>query len=95
MDANGGEQETRRRARRLFPFARMVCDGKQVAFVRGVYHPGTLDVEPQLEILDLASNERRVVLKTRLGPAWPGLAIAWYMYLRKRLQVKMIPIFGR
>jgi Tol biopolymer transport system component/DNA-binding winged helix-turn-helix (wHTH) protein len=48
-------------------------DGKQIAFLRGVYQPGNLDVEPQLEILDLASNERRVVLaKARLGPA-----IAW------------------
>jgi Tol biopolymer transport system component/DNA-binding winged helix-turn-helix (wHTH) protein len=48
-------------------------DGKQIAFLRGVYQPGTLDVQPQLEILDVASNERRVVMdKVQLGPA-----VAW------------------
>jgi Tol biopolymer transport system component/DNA-binding winged helix-turn-helix (wHTH) protein len=48
-------------------------DGKQIAFIRGVYRPGSLDVEPQIEVLNLASNERQVLMeKARLGPA-----IAW------------------
>jgi Tol biopolymer transport system component/DNA-binding winged helix-turn-helix (wHTH) protein len=48
-------------------------DGKKIAFLRGVYRPGTLDIAPQIEILDLASGERRVALaEVRLGPA-----LAW------------------
>ena len=48
-------------------------DGKRVAFLRGVYRPGTYGVQPQIEILDLAANQRFVVLaQPRLGPA-----IAW------------------
>ena len=82
MDANGGG--ARKLAGELGDFFRSPVwssDGKQVAFVRGVYHPGTLDVEPQLEILDLASNERRVVLKTRLGPAmaWVGDSLVYVL----------------
>lgn len=48
-------------------------DGKQIAYLWAAYRPGTLDFAPQIEILDLASNERRVVLeKPGLGPA-----LAW------------------
>jgi Tol biopolymer transport system component/DNA-binding winged helix-turn-helix (wHTH) protein len=48
-------------------------DGKQVAFLRGVYHPGEYGVVPQIEILDVASNVRKVVLsQARFGPA-----LAW------------------
>jgi len=48
-------------------------DGKQIAFLRGVYHPGEYGVEPQIEILDVASNLRRVVMShARFGPA-----LAW------------------
>jgi Tol biopolymer transport system component/DNA-binding winged helix-turn-helix (wHTH) protein len=49
------------------------ADGKQIAFLRGVYHPGEYGVEPQIEILDVASNERKVVMShARFGPA-----LAW------------------
>jgi Tol biopolymer transport system component/DNA-binding winged helix-turn-helix (wHTH) protein len=48
-------------------------DGKQVAFLRGVYHPGEYGVEPQIEILDVASNFRKVVM----SQAWFGPALAW------------------
>ena len=48
-------------------------DGKRIAFLRGVYHPGTYGVQPQIEILELAGNQRLVVLaQPRLGPA-----VAW------------------
>ena len=47
-------------------------DGKRIAFLRGVYHAGTYGVQPQIEILDLATNQRWVVLV----PAAPG-AGAW------------------
>jgi len=48
-------------------------DGKQIAFLRGVYHPAEYGVEPQIEILDLASNVRKVVMShARFGPA-----LAW------------------
>jgi Tol biopolymer transport system component len=50
-------------------------DGKQIAFLRGVYHPGECcyGVVPQIEILDVASNLRKVVLsQVRFGPA-----LAW------------------
>jgi Tol biopolymer transport system component/DNA-binding winged helix-turn-helix (wHTH) protein len=50
-------------------------DGKHMAFLRGVHRPGTYGVQPQIEILDLASNQRFVVLaQPRLGPAlaWIG-----------------------
>ena len=50
-------------------------DGKRLVFLRGVYRPGTYGVRPQIEILDLASNQRFVVLTDpRLGPAvaWTG-----------------------
>jgi Tol biopolymer transport system component/DNA-binding winged helix-turn-helix (wHTH) protein len=47
--------------------------GKQIAFLRGVYHPGEYGVEPQIEILDVASNQRKVVL----SQAWFGRALAW------------------
>src|SRR6185369_9620844 len=48
-------------------------DGKQIAFLRGVYHPGEYGVEPQIEILDVASNLRTVVMShARFGPA-----LAW------------------
>jgi Tol biopolymer transport system component/DNA-binding winged helix-turn-helix (wHTH) protein len=49
------------------------ADGKQIAFLRGVYHPGEYGVEPQIEILDLVSNQRNVVMSdARFGPtlAW-------------------------
>ena len=49
------------------------ADGKQIAFLRGVYRPGTMDIAPQIEILDLPSGVRKVVLAApRLGPA-----LAW------------------
>ena len=49
------------------------ADGKQIAFLRGVYHPGEYGVEPQIEILDVASNVRKVVMShARFGPA-----LAW------------------
>jgi Tol biopolymer transport system component len=50
-------------------------DGKRMAFLRGVYRPGIYGVQPQIEILDLASNQRFLVLaQPRLGPAlaWIG-----------------------
>ena len=50
-------------------------DGKRIAFLRGVYRPGTYGVQPQIEILELAGNQRFVVLaQPRLGPAlaWIG-----------------------
>ena len=57
-------------------------DGKQIAFLRAVYRPGTMDVEPQIEILDLASGERKVVLaEARLGPglAWVNDRLAYVL----------------
>ena len=49
------------------------ADGKQIAFLRGVYRHGEYGVEPQIEILDITSNERKVVIsQARLGPA-----LAW------------------
>jgi len=49
------------------------ADGKQIAFLRGVYRHGEYGVEPQIEILDITSNERKVVMsQARLGPA-----LAW------------------
>jgi Tol biopolymer transport system component/DNA-binding winged helix-turn-helix (wHTH) protein len=49
------------------------ANGKQIAFLRGVYHPGQYGVVPQIEILDIASNERKVVMsQARFGPA-----LAW------------------
>ncbi len=55
-------------------------DGKRIAFLRGVYHPGNYGVQPQIEILDLASNQRRVVMShARLGPALAWTEIAWCM----------------
>lgn len=48
-------------------------DGKQIVYLRGVYQPGTLDIAPQIEIFDLTSNQRKLVLaQPRLGPA-----VAW------------------
>jgi Tol biopolymer transport system component/DNA-binding winged helix-turn-helix (wHTH) protein len=47
--------------------------GKQIVYLRGMYQPGSLDIAPQIEIFDLASNQRRVVLaQAGLGPA-----VAW------------------
>ena len=57
-------------------------DGKQIAFLRGVYKPGTLDVAPQIEILDPANGQRKVVLsEARLGPAlaWVGEHLAYVL----------------
>ena len=49
------------------------ADGKQIAFLRGIYRHGEYGVEPQIEILDVASGERKVVMsQARLGPA-----LAW------------------
>jgi len=49
------------------------ADGKQIAFLRGVYHHEEYGVEPQIEILDVASLERRVFMsRARFGPA-----LAW------------------
>ncbi len=46
------------------------ADGKEIGFLRGVYHPGEYGVVPQIEILDLRTNERTVVLShARLGGA--------------------------
>ena len=50
-------------------------DGKRIAFLRGVYRVGTYGIQPQIEILDLATNQRWVVSsEARLGPAlaWAG-----------------------
>ena len=50
-------------------------DGKRIAFLRGVYRAGTYGIQPQIEILDLATNQRWVVSsEARLGPAlaWAG-----------------------
>lgn len=48
-------------------------DGKKIAFLRGVYRPGTYGLQPQIELLDPATNRRLVVpLQGRLGPA-----LAW------------------
>jgi DNA-binding winged helix-turn-helix (wHTH) protein len=50
-------------------------DGKRIAFLRGVYRAGTYGMQPQIEILDLATNQRWVVSsEARLGPAlvWAG-----------------------
>ncbi len=45
-------------------------DGKRIAFLRAGYFPGTLGVQPQIEILDITKNERTVVLaEPQLGPA--------------------------
>jgi Tol biopolymer transport system component/DNA-binding winged helix-turn-helix (wHTH) protein len=45
-------------------------DGKQIAFLRGVFHPGEYGVVPQIEILEVASNQRKVVFsQARLGQA--------------------------
>lgn len=59
-------------------------DGKRIAFLRGLYRPGTYGVQPQIEILDLASNQRLVVSsQARLGEAMAssqarlGEALAW------------------
>src|SRR6266446_4347281 len=49
------------------------ADGKQIAFLRGVYHHEEYGVEPQIEILDVASLERKVFMsRARFGPA-----LAW------------------
>ena len=46
------------------------ADGKKSRFCGGVYHPGEYGVVPQIEILDLRTNERTVALShARLGPA--------------------------
>ena len=48
-------------------------DGKQIAFLRGVYRPGTYGIQPQIEILDPATNRRLVLpIQGRLGEA-----LAW------------------
>jgi Tol biopolymer transport system component/DNA-binding winged helix-turn-helix (wHTH) protein len=48
-------------------------DGKRIAFLRAGYSPGTLGVQAQIEILDIARNERTKVLAiSQLGPA-----LAW------------------
>jgi Tol biopolymer transport system component/DNA-binding winged helix-turn-helix (wHTH) protein len=49
------------------------ADSKQIAFLRGVYRHGEYGVEPQIEILDVTSGERKVVMsQVRFGPA-----LAW------------------
>ena len=48
-------------------------DGKQIAFLRDVYRPGDFGVVRQIEILDLASNQRKLVL----SQARLGTALAW------------------
>lgn len=46
------------------------ADGKEIAFLRGVYHPGAYGVVPQIETLNIRTNERTVVLShARLGEA--------------------------
>lgn len=50
-------------------------DGTRIAFLRGVYQAGTYGIKPQIEVLDLATNQRLVVSsEARLGPAlaWAG-----------------------
>ncbi len=57
-------------------------DGKRIAFLRGVYHAGTYGVQPQIEILDVASNQRLLVLaQPRLGPAvaWIGNRLVYIL----------------
>ena len=47
-----------------------------------MYKPGTLEVAPQIEILDPASGQRKVVLsEPRLGPAlaWAGEHLAYVL----------------
>lgn len=45
-------------------------DGKRIAFLRAGYSPGVMGVQPQIEILDLTSNQRTVVLADpQIGPA--------------------------
>jgi len=57
-------------------------DGMHIAFLRGVYRPGQYGVQPQIEILDVASNERKVVKDgARFGPAlaWTGDRLAYVL----------------
>jgi Tol biopolymer transport system component/DNA-binding winged helix-turn-helix (wHTH) protein len=57
-------------------------DGDRVAFVRGVYRAGTYGIQPQIEILDLASNQRWTVSsEARLGPAlaWVGDRVVYVL----------------
>ena len=57
-------------------------DGERVAFVRGVYRAGTYGIQPQIEILDLASNQRWTVSsEARLGPAlaWVGDRVVYVL----------------
>jgi len=57
----------------LFRSPAWSTDGKQIAFLRGVYRPGTYGVQAQIEILDPATSHRLVVpILGRLGPA-----LAW------------------
>jgi len=71
-------------------------DGKQIAFLRGVYHPGEYGVEPQIEILDLASNVRKVVMSHGdLDPRWHGRRTAWCMYSTNSHPARTIPTSGR
>jgi Tol biopolymer transport system component len=73
------------------------ADSKQIAFLRGVYRHGEYGVEPQIEILDVASGERKVVMsQVRFGPA---LAWIWAAIRRARRQdgrrTRMILTSGR
>ena len=57
-------------------------DGKRIAFLRGVYRAGTYGIQPQIEILDLATSQRWVVSsEARLGPAlaWVGDRVVYVL----------------
>jgi Tol biopolymer transport system component/DNA-binding winged helix-turn-helix (wHTH) protein len=67
-------------------------DGKRIAYLRAAYSPGTLGVQPQIEILDftkldttkleITKNERTIVLaQPQLGPAiaWVGDHLAYVL----------------
>ena len=50
-------------------------DGMHIAFLRGVYRPGQYGVQPQIEILDVASNERKV--GEGRSTLWTGTGMDW------------------
>lgn len=71
MDADGGQpRKLAGEVGDLFRSPVWSRDGKRIALLRAGYSPGTLGVQAQIEILDIAKNQRTVVLsQPQLGPA--------------------------